>query len=49
MKHTCIICDEPADRKFSTSFEQGNLFTCNKDVCKEIIVNQLKGIRNNLN
>lgn len=41
MTHNCLICDKIADRKVTTSFNQGELYLCSSKKCKIMLRNRL--------
>lgn len=41
MTHNCLICDKIADRKVTTSFNQGELYLCSSEECKTKLKNDL--------
>lgn len=41
MTHNCLICNKIADRKVTTSFNQGELYLCSSEECKTKLKNDL--------
>ena len=41
MTHNCLICNKIADRKVTTSFNQGDLYLCSSKKCKIELTNRL--------
>jgi uncharacterized membrane protein (DUF106 family) len=41
MTHNCLICDKIADRKVTTSLNQGELYLCSSKKCKTMLKNRL--------
>mgnify|MGYP001125153980 CR=1 FL=1 len=44
MTHTCLICEEDATKIIRTSLDQGELYLCSNDKCKDTLEDQLMSI-----
>jgi len=49
IKNNCIICGSKATRKLHGGINDGFFLLCDKDVCKEVLNNQLNGAFKNHN
>ena len=46
IEYTCIMCCDKATKKLHTSNGQEFFVLCEKERCKELLLNQLKGSNN---
>ena len=49
IKNNCIICGSKATRKLHVEINDGFFLLCERDVCKEVLSNQLIGAFKNQN